>query len=142
MAVSEDRTSAGDAADIKPGEKVKLHGTKQKKQKGTPGNQQFLVERVTKNFGRCEASTSATTQVPFQVARVYIRAQQAEYERIGCSNRCGPAGRSGMNRSGPRAPKSISPDEMVNLYSVNIGALSSRGQLKWHEGLATTSFLP
>jgi hypothetical protein len=51
----------GAPADIKPGEKVKLHGTKQKKQKGSPGNQQFVVERVTKDFGRCEASTPATT---------------------------------------------------------------------------------
>ena len=46
-------------ADIQPGEKVKLRGTKQKKQKGSPGNQQFVVQRVTKDFGRCEASPSA-----------------------------------------------------------------------------------
>jgi len=50
----------GASADIKPGEKLKLHGTKQKKQKGSPGNQQFVVEKVTKDFGRCEVSTSAT----------------------------------------------------------------------------------
>ena len=50
-------------ADIQPGEKVKLHGTKQKKQKGSPGNQQFVVERVTKDFGRCEASASAATPI-------------------------------------------------------------------------------
>jgi hypothetical protein len=49
----------GAPADIKPGEKVKLHGTKQKKQKGSPGNEEFVVERATKNYGRCEASLSA-----------------------------------------------------------------------------------
>jgi hypothetical protein len=45
----------GVTADIKPGEKVRLHGTKQKKQKGSPGNPQFLVDKVTKNLGPCEA---------------------------------------------------------------------------------------
>jgi hypothetical protein len=48
-------------ADIKPGEKVKLHGTKQKKRKSIPGNQQFFVERVTKDLGQCQVSMSATT---------------------------------------------------------------------------------
>lgn len=51
----------GVSADIQPGEKVKLHGAKQKKQKGSPGNQQFLVERVTKDFGRCEESSPPST---------------------------------------------------------------------------------
>jgi hypothetical protein len=50
-------------ADLQPGEKVKLHGTKQKKQKGSPGNQQFVVERVTKDYGRCEASPSAAIPI-------------------------------------------------------------------------------
>jgi hypothetical protein len=50
-------------ADLQPGEKVKLHGTKRKKQKGSPGNQQFVVEKVTKDFGKCEASLSAATPI-------------------------------------------------------------------------------
>ena len=53
----------GAPADIKPGEKVKLHGTKEKKQKGSPGNEQFVVERVTKDFGRCEV-VAASAMVP------------------------------------------------------------------------------
>jgi hypothetical protein len=52
----------GITADVKSGEKVRLHGTKQKKQKGSPGNQQFLVERVSKDLGPCEvvAASAAT----------------------------------------------------------------------------------
>jgi hypothetical protein len=50
-------------ADVQPGEKVKLHGTKQKKQKGSTGNQQFVVQRVAKDFGRCERSASAVTPI-------------------------------------------------------------------------------
>ena len=51
----------GDTTDVKSGEKVKLHGTKQKKHKGSPGNQQFLVDKVTKDLGPCEAVGTAAT---------------------------------------------------------------------------------
>lgn len=49
----------GTSTGLKPGEKVKLHGTRQKKRKGTPGNQQFFVEKVTKDLGQCQVSMSA-----------------------------------------------------------------------------------
>ncbi len=54
-------TLVGLTADIKPGEKVKLHGTKQKKRKGSPGNQQFLVDRVAKDLGPCDAVAESAT---------------------------------------------------------------------------------
>jgi hypothetical protein len=54
-------TLVGISADIKPGEKVKLHGTKQKKRKGSQGNQQFFVDRVTKDLGPCEAAAASPT---------------------------------------------------------------------------------
>lgn len=51
----------GTTAGIKPGEKIKLHGTKQRKPKGSTGNQQFLVDRVTKDLGPCESAATSTT---------------------------------------------------------------------------------
>ena len=51
----------GKSADLKAGEKVKLNGDKQKKHKGNPGNQEFLVKKVTKDLGPCQlAATPAT----------------------------------------------------------------------------------
>jgi hypothetical protein len=49
----------GASPDVKAGERVKLHGTKQKKQKGNASNQQFLVDSVTKDLGPCEAVAGA-----------------------------------------------------------------------------------
>jgi hypothetical protein len=44
----------GASADLKAGEKVKLHGTKENKRKDRAGNQEFLVDKVTKDLGPCE----------------------------------------------------------------------------------------
>jgi hypothetical protein len=43
----------GEVADIKPGDRVRVSGKKEKKKPGAP--QQFLVEKLSKVFGSCEA---------------------------------------------------------------------------------------
>ena len=50
----------GKTADVKPGDLVKMHGKKEKKHKGNTGNQDFLVEKVTKDYGPCKVLTAAT----------------------------------------------------------------------------------
>jgi hypothetical protein len=51
---------AGEVAQIKPGEQVRVSGRKQKKTAGNPP--QFLVDKLTKDYGSCTAE-SATPQV-------------------------------------------------------------------------------
>jgi hypothetical protein len=55
---------AGVTADVKAGHIVRVHGKKEKKHKDNPGNQEFLVEKVTKDYGPCKnlTASSATTQ--------------------------------------------------------------------------------
>jgi hypothetical protein len=43
----------GQVADIKPGDRVRVSGKKEKKKAGAP--QQFLVEKLSKDFGACTA---------------------------------------------------------------------------------------
>jgi len=43
----------GDVADIKPGHRVHLSGKKEKEKSGAP--RQFLVEKVGKDYGQCQA---------------------------------------------------------------------------------------
>jgi hypothetical protein len=51
----------GDAANIKAGEKVKLHGSKVKKAKGAGGDQVFKVEKVRKDYGACHIEVAASS---------------------------------------------------------------------------------
>lgn len=43
----------GDAASVKAGEKVKLHGSHLKKAKGANGDPAFRVEKLSKDYGPC-----------------------------------------------------------------------------------------
>jgi hypothetical protein len=43
----------GQVADIKPGDRVRVSGKKEKKKAGAP--QQFLVEKLSRDFGACTA---------------------------------------------------------------------------------------
>lgn len=43
----------GDAASIKAGDKVKLHGTRAKKAKDGTGPGVFKVEKLNRSYGRC-----------------------------------------------------------------------------------------
>ena len=43
----------GQVADIKPGDRVRVSGKKEKKKASAP--QQFLVEKLNKDFGACKA---------------------------------------------------------------------------------------
>ena len=47
----------GEVAAIKPGDRVRVSGKKQKKNDG--GAQHFAVEKLTKDYGPCEAQLSA-----------------------------------------------------------------------------------
>jgi hypothetical protein len=42
-------------ANVKVGDIVKLRGNKEKQPKGSTGNQQFVVEKISKDFGPCKA---------------------------------------------------------------------------------------
>ena len=49
-------TLEGDAASIKVGDRVKLHGSKAKKTKDVAGNDVFRVEKLNRDFGPCPVS--------------------------------------------------------------------------------------
>jgi hypothetical protein len=48
---------AGDTANIKAGELVRLHGTKAKKVKGSPGDRTFTVEKINRDYGPCKLNS-------------------------------------------------------------------------------------
>jgi hypothetical protein len=55
-------TVTGITQDVKVGDRVKLHGDREKKQKGSTADQVFVVEKLNKNYGPCQvASTPANT---------------------------------------------------------------------------------
>jgi hypothetical protein len=49
-------TIQGDAASIKAGDKVRLHGSRVKKAKGYSGDPAFLVQKLSKNYGPCHVT--------------------------------------------------------------------------------------
>lgn len=49
-------TVKGETADVKVGDRLKLHGSKVKKRKGDSGDQVFVVEKVNKDYGPCPAN--------------------------------------------------------------------------------------
>ncbi len=51
----------GDAASIKVGDKVKIHGTKIKKTKDASGPGVFKVEKLSRNYGACPIGSSPTS---------------------------------------------------------------------------------
>jgi len=55
----------GDAATVKAGDRVKLHGSRVKKTKDSKGDQIFKVEKLNKDFGPCRV-TSAPAASPAQ----------------------------------------------------------------------------
>jgi hypothetical protein len=48
----------GVTANVKVGDSYRLHGSKLKKAKHTPGNRTFVVEKIGKDFGPCPAKTA------------------------------------------------------------------------------------
>jgi len=54
----------GEAATIKVGDRVKLHGSKVKKTKGAAGDQVFVVEKLKKDYGPCRADALAPAAQP------------------------------------------------------------------------------
>jgi len=49
----------GDAASIKVGDRVKIHGSRVKKTKDTTGDQVYRVEKLKKDCGACPVSMTA-----------------------------------------------------------------------------------
>ena len=55
-------TLEGEAANIKVGDRVKFHGAKVKKTKGSStGDQVFVVEKLKKDYGPCPVNVATTT---------------------------------------------------------------------------------
>ena len=52
-------TLEGSAANLKVGDRLKLHGSRLKSAKGSTGDQVFVVEKVSKDYGTCPADGSA-----------------------------------------------------------------------------------
>ena len=55
----------GVTANVKVGDVIKVHGSKPKDQKDSAGDQDFAVEKISRDYGPCKAdlgSPSATTQ--------------------------------------------------------------------------------
>jgi hypothetical protein len=55
----------GVTANVKVGDVIKAHGSKQKGQKDSAGDQDFMVEKMSRDYGPCKAdlaSASATAQ--------------------------------------------------------------------------------
>jgi len=51
----------GELADVKVGDRLKIHGSKVKKVKGdSAGGQVFVVEKVNKDYGLCPASLATS----------------------------------------------------------------------------------
>ncbi len=61
LQTSEGKTYAleGDAASIKVGDKVKVHGSKIKKTKDSTGPGVFRVEKLNRDYGRCPVAPAA-----------------------------------------------------------------------------------
>jgi hypothetical protein len=55
---------AGTTADIAPGNTLRLHGKHEKHEKNTPGSQVFLVQKMQKNYGPCQALAQTTPPPP------------------------------------------------------------------------------
>ena len=51
----------GDAATIKAGDKVKLHGSKIKKNKDSTGPGVFRVEKLTRDYGACPVASNSSS---------------------------------------------------------------------------------
>jgi hypothetical protein len=49
----------GEAAKIKVGDRVKFHGSKLKKTKDSTGDQVFVVEKLSKDYGPCPVNAAA-----------------------------------------------------------------------------------
>lgn len=55
---------SGVTTGVKVGDQVRLHGDKQKKVKGDPG-QGFVIQKINKDYGACKATTAmAVTPAP------------------------------------------------------------------------------
>jgi hypothetical protein len=53
-------TIEGEVANVKVGDRLKLHGSKLKKAKGSTGDQVFVVEKLSKDYGPCPVTFAAS----------------------------------------------------------------------------------
>jgi hypothetical protein len=52
-------TVTGVTAGVKVGDIVKVHGDKQKHQKNSAGDEEFVVQKINKDYGPCEVASAA-----------------------------------------------------------------------------------
>lgn len=66
LRTTDSRTYAlsGTTADIAPGNTLRLHGNRQKHDKDATGDQVFLVQKMQKNYGPCQALAQTTPAPP------------------------------------------------------------------------------
>ena len=66
LRTTENQTYAlsGTTADIAPGSTVRVHGGREKHDKNATGDQVFLVQKMQKNYGPCQALTPAQPAAP------------------------------------------------------------------------------
>jgi hypothetical protein len=57
---------SGTTADLTPGNTIRVHGDRQKHDKSAAGDQVFLVQKMQKNYGPCQALASTQTPRPAQ----------------------------------------------------------------------------
>ncbi len=55
---------SGTTADIAPGSIVRVHGDRQKHDKSAAGDQVFLVQKMQKNYGPCQALAQTAAPAP------------------------------------------------------------------------------
>ena len=51
---------ASSPANVKVGDRVKLHGKREKQDKATPGTQEFVVEKLSKDYGPCKVAPATS----------------------------------------------------------------------------------
>lgn len=49
----------GVTANVKPGDVIQVHGSKEKNQKDAGGNQDFMVEKMSRDYGPCKVQLAA-----------------------------------------------------------------------------------
>jgi len=50
----------GVTANVKPGDVIQVHGSKEKNQRDADGNQDFMVEKMSRDYGPCKVQPAPT----------------------------------------------------------------------------------
>lgn len=56
-------TLTGMTSNVKVGDVVKVHGNKEKRQKNSTGDEEFVVQKINKDYGPCEVASASQAGV-------------------------------------------------------------------------------